>query len=70
MPYAAADRNGFITRSGIVQDTCVLDFGGVLAEELPQAISGITAKKNLHNAIVMKLGGSRPQTPPRPASAR
>lgn len=54
MPYAAPDRNGFITRSGITHGTRILDFGGVLAEELPQAISGITAKKRLSNAVVMK----------------
>lgn len=54
MPYAAADRQEFIKRSAIAPGTRILDFGGVLVEELPLAISGITAKKSLSNAVIMK----------------
>ncbi len=54
MPYAAADRKEFITRSGITPGTRILDFGGVLAEELPEAIPGISTKKHLSNAVIMK----------------
>ncbi len=54
MPYASGDRKEFITRSGITAGNRILDFGGVLAEELPLAISGITAKKGLSNAVIIK----------------
>lgn len=54
MPYAAADRQEFIKRSGIAPDTHILDFGGVLYEEFPCAVSGITARKPLSNAVIMK----------------
>jgi len=54
MPYAAADRQEFIKRSGIDPGTRVLDFGGVLYEEFPFAVSGITARKQLSNAVIMK----------------
>lgn len=54
MPYAAADRLEFIKRSGITPDTRTLDLGGVLNEELPSSISGVTSKKRLSNAVVMK----------------
>ncbi len=54
MPYAAADRKEFITRSGITPGTRILDLGGVLSEELPFSMCGITAKKSLANAVIMK----------------
>ncbi|GFO97354.1 hypothetical protein ig2599ANME_1555 [groundwater metagenome] len=54
MPYAAGDRKEFIKRSGINPGTRILDFGGVLYEELPSAVSGITARKHLSNAVIMK----------------
>jgi len=54
MPYAAADRKEFITRSGITQGARILDFGGVLYEELPSAVSGLTARKQLSNAVIIK----------------
>ncbi len=54
MPYAAADRQEFIKRSGIAPGTLILDFGGVLVEELPLAVSGIITKKSLSNAVIMK----------------
>lgn len=54
MPYAAADRIDFIKRSCIAPGTRILDFGGVLCEELPSAIPGITARKQISNAVIMK----------------
>ena len=54
MPYAAADRQEFIKRSGIASRTLILDFGGVLNEEFPSAVSGITTRKQLSNAVIMK----------------
>ena len=54
MPYAAADRLEFIKRSGIAPGTRILDLGGVLYEEFPQAVSGITSRKQLSNAVIMK----------------
>lgn len=54
MPYAAADRKQFITRSCITPGARILDFGGVLYEELPSAVSGITARKQLSNAVIIK----------------
>jgi hypothetical protein len=54
MPYAATDRQEFIKRSGIAPGTRILDLGGVLYEEFPLAVSGITARKQLSNAIIMK----------------
>lgn len=54
MPYAATDRIDFIKRSGIAPGTRLLDFGGVLCEELPTAVSGITSRKNVSNAVIMK----------------
>ena len=54
MPYAAADRIDFIKRSGIAPGTHILDFGGVLCEELPSAIPCITARKQISNAIIIK----------------
>ncbi|MDO8727249.1 MAG: hypothetical protein Q7J35_14360 [Candidatus Methanoperedens sp.] len=54
MPYAAADRQEFIKRSCIASSTLILDFGGVLNDELPLSVSGITARKQLSNAVIMK----------------
>jgi hypothetical protein len=54
MPYAAADRLEFIKRSGIAPGTRILDLGGVLNEEFPSAVSGITARKQLANAVIIK----------------
>ncbi len=54
MPYAAGDRKEFIERSGIDPATRILDFGGVLNEELPSSVSGITARKQLSNAVIIK----------------
>ena len=54
MPYAAGDRKEFIERSGIDPAARVLDFGGVLYEELPSSVSGITARKKLPNAVIIK----------------
>jgi hypothetical protein len=54
MPYAVEDRQEFIKRSGIAPGTRTLDLGGVLYEEFPSAVSGITARKQLSNAVVMK----------------
>lgn len=54
MPYAAADRKQFITRSGITPGARILDFGGVLYEELPSAVAGLTARKQLSNAVIIK----------------
>lgn len=54
MPYAAADRLEFIKRSGIAPGSRILDFGGVLYEEFPLAVSGITSRKPISNAVIMK----------------
>lgn len=54
MPYAAGDRKDFIERSKINSACRVLDFGGVLYEELPSSVAGITAKKQLSNAVIIK----------------
>ena len=54
MPYAAGDRKDFIERSKVNSTSRVLDFGGVLYEELPSSISGITARKPLSNAVIIK----------------
>jgi SAM-dependent methyltransferase len=54
MPYAAGDRKEFINRTGIDPGARILDFGGVLYEELPSSVSGITARKQLPNAVVIK----------------
>ncbi len=54
MPYAAGDRKEFINRSGIDPAARILDFGGVLYEELPSSVSGIFARKQLSNAVIIK----------------
>jgi hypothetical protein len=54
MPYAATDRREFIKRSNLEPDARVLDFGGMLSDELPSAVSGITTPRPLTNAILIK----------------
>lgn len=54
MPYAARDRQEFIKRSNIKPDARVLDFGGMLCNELPSAVFGITTPGPLANAILIK----------------
>jgi hypothetical protein len=54
MPYAAKDRQEFIKRSNLETNARVLDFGGMLCDELPSAFSGITTLRPLTNAILIK----------------
>jgi len=54
MPYAAKDRQEFIKRSNLNPDERVLDFGGMLSEELPDAVFGITSKRPLPNAVLIR----------------
>jgi len=54
MPYAAKDRLEFIKRSYINTGEQILDFGGMLCEELPDAVSGITSKRPLKNAVLIR----------------
>ncbi len=54
MPYAAKDRQEFIKRSNLTPNARVLDFGGMLSDELPSAVFGITAPGPLTNAILIK----------------
>jgi hypothetical protein len=54
MPYAAKDRQDFIERSNLTPDSRILDFGGMLIEELTCAIRGITSKRSLSNAVLIR----------------
>ncbi len=54
MPYAAKDRQEFINRSNLIPDSRILDFGGMLSEELTNAVFGITSKRVLSNAVLIK----------------
>lgn len=54
MPYAAKDRQEFIERSNLNPDSCILDFGGMLIEELTSAVYGITSKRSLSNAVLIR----------------
>ncbi len=54
MPYAAKDRQEFIKRISLNPDARILDIGGLLSEELPSAISGLTAPRHASNAIILK----------------
>ncbi|MFZ3385234.1 MAG: hypothetical protein WA144_15045 [Candidatus Methanoperedens sp.] len=54
MPYAAKDRQEFINRSNLIPDSRILDFGGMLSEELTNAVFGITSKRALSNAVLIK----------------
>ncbi|PWB54745.1 MAG: hypothetical protein C3F06_03860 [Candidatus Methanoperedenaceae archaeon] len=54
MPYAAKDRQEFIKRSNLKPDSRILDFGGMLIGELPGAVLGITSKRSLLNAVLIR----------------
>ncbi len=54
MPYAAKDRQEFIKRINLTPDERILDFGGMLGEELPYAVSGITTKRQMTGAVLIK----------------
>ena len=54
MPYAAKDRQDFIERSNLKPDSRILDFGGMLTEELTSALHGITSKRSLSNAVIIR----------------
>lgn len=54
MPYAAKDRQEFINRSNLNPDFRILDFGGMLSEQLTNAVSGITSKRPLSNAVLIR----------------
>jgi hypothetical protein len=54
MPYAAKDRLEFIKRTNLPHDARVLDFGGMLGEELPYAVFGITTKRLMTGAVLIK----------------
>jgi len=54
MPYATQDRQEFIKRSNLNPDSRIFDFGGTLSGELPSAISGITSKRPLTNAVLIR----------------
>ena len=54
MPYAAKDRQDFIKRSNLTPDARVLDFGGMLSNELPSAVFGITTPGSLTNAVLIR----------------
>ncbi|MCG2728012.1 MAG: class I SAM-dependent methyltransferase, partial [Candidatus Methanoperedenaceae archaeon] len=47
-------RQEFIKRSNLTPNARVLDFGGMLSDELPSAVFGITAPGPLTNAILIK----------------
>ena len=51
MPYVAKDRQDFIARTSLNPESRVLDFGGMLSDELPLAVSGITTLKKAGNAV-------------------
>ena len=54
MPYAAKDRQEFINRSNLNPESCIMDFGGMLSEQLTGAVSGITSKRPLPNAVLIR----------------
>lgn len=54
MPYAATDRQEFIKRANLTPNARVLDFGGMLSDELPSAFFGITTPRPLTNSILIK----------------
>lgn len=53
MPYAAKDRLDFIERVSLNPESRVLDFGGMLSDKLPLAVSGITTLKKVNNAVLV-----------------
>ncbi len=54
MPYAAKDRQEFIKRSDFKPEARVLDIGGALFDELASPVFGITTKRPLKNAVLIK----------------
>ncbi|MFZ3060760.1 MAG: hypothetical protein WA102_13620 [Candidatus Methanoperedens sp.] len=54
MPYAAKDRQEFIKRINLTPEARILDFGGMLVEELPSAVFGITTKRPMTGAVLIK----------------
>ena len=54
MPYASKDRQEFIKRSNINSDVRILDYGGMLCEEIHGAVFGITSKRTLQNAVLIR----------------
>lgn len=54
MPYAAKDRQEFIDRSNLKPESRILDFGGMLIKELTCAVHGITSKRSLSNAVLIR----------------
>jgi hypothetical protein len=54
MPYAVKDRQEFIERSNIKPHECILDLGGMLSEELTCTVFGITSKRSLQNAVLIR----------------
>ena len=54
MPYAAKDRQDFIKRINLTPDARILDFGGMLVEELPFAVFWITTKRPMTGAVLIK----------------
>ncbi|VVB93285.1 Uncharacterised protein [uncultured archaeon] len=54
MPYAEKDRQEFIKRINLTPDVRVLDFGGMLGEEIPSAVFGITTKRQMTGAVLIK----------------
>lgn len=54
MPYAAKDRQEFLKRINLTPDARILDFGGMLAEELPSAVFGITTKRPITGGVLIK----------------
>lgn len=53
MPYASKDRLDFIERASLNPESRVFDFGGMLSDELPLAVSGITTLKKVDNAVIV-----------------
>jgi cyclopropane fatty-acyl-phospholipid synthase-like methyltransferase len=54
MPYAAKDRQEFIKRSNLNPDARILDFGGMLSEELTDVVIGITSRRPISNAVLIR----------------
>ncbi len=54
MPYATRDRQEFIKRSNLRPEIRILEIGGVLSEELNTAVMGVTSKKHINNAILLR----------------
>lgn len=54
MPYTSKDRQEFIKRSNLSPAARILDFGGMLSEELTSAVFGITSKRPISNAVLIR----------------